>query len=275
MKKFMIVFAFLLSNLAATTALAQTNMSNYPDIVFIRGVEYTYTPVGATEQITVNVLDINGFHLFEPVPNTIPASTTVPTVKLGRINLRVLQTVIIPRATAEAHLSNHQVIAQVPDSFLDGTYEIDFRNGLQLSPNIISDVTIHANLPSAFSSKMALLWTGTMANIPTGWQLCDGSNSTPNSKNKFIVGAGNTYATGATGGRKTIAGHALTITQIPSHNHSYRAGGSSSQNVKMDNDVHVVQGLGNRTTGSKGGSATHSHGDNRPPYLALPIICKK
>jgi len=68
MKKFMVVFAFLLSIFTTAIVQAQFTVTN-PDIVFVRGVEYTYTPFGATEEITVNVLDINGFHLFEPVPN--------------------------------------------------------------------------------------------------------------------------------------------------------------------------------------------------------------
>ena len=48
-----------------------------------------------------------------------------------------------------------------------------------------------------------LMWSGTVANIPTGWQLCDGSNSTPDLRDKFIIGVsadtGSTATTNITG----------------------------------------------------------------------------
>ena len=47
---------------------------------------------------------------------------------------------------------------------------------------------------------MVKLWTGAVIDIPAGWQLADGTNGTPNLQDRFIVGAGNTYAVDATGG---------------------------------------------------------------------------
>lgn len=43
-------------------------------------------------------------------------------------------------------------------------------------------------------------WSGAIANIPSGWSLCDGNNGTPDLRNKFIVGAGDTYDPDDTGG---------------------------------------------------------------------------
>ncbi|HET6402712.1 MAG TPA: hypothetical protein VFH95_15110 [Candidatus Kapabacteria bacterium] len=49
-----------------------------------------------------------------------------------------------------------------------------------------------------------IMWSGTVSNIPAGWALCDGNtyngHATPNLKDRFIVGAGGTYAVGSTGG---------------------------------------------------------------------------
>ena len=45
-----------------------------------------------------------------------------------------------------------------------------------------------------------IMWSGTVATIPDGFSLCDGSNGTPDLRNRFVVGAGSTYAVGATGG---------------------------------------------------------------------------
>jgi len=40
------------------------------------------------------------------------------------------------------------------------------------------------------------LWHGSVATIPNGWRLCDGTEGTPDLQDKFIIGAGNTFAPG-------------------------------------------------------------------------------
>ena len=52
----------------------------------------------------------------------------------------------------------------------------------------------------AIPSGGIILWSGSTGSVPSGWYLCDGTNGTPDLRNSFIVGAGNTYAVGATGG---------------------------------------------------------------------------
>ena len=64
------------------------------------------------------------------------------------------------------------------------------------------------------------MWSGAISNIPTGWALCDGNNGTPNLTDRFIVGAGNDYTVGATGGEAT---HTLTENEMPKHRHSFAA----------------------------------------------------
>ena len=67
------------------------------------------------------------------------------------------------------------------------------------------------------------MWSGT--NIPAGWALCDGTQGTPDLRDRFIVGAVGSYARGNTGGSSThnhggaTASHVLTVAQMPSHNH--------------------------------------------------------
>ena len=62
-----------------------------------------------------------------------------------------------------------------------------------------------------------ILWSGSVASIPANWALCDGTNATPNLVDRFVVGAGNTYAVDATGGAATVT---LDDTQIPAHSHT-------------------------------------------------------
>ena len=45
-----------------------------------------------------------------------------------------------------------------------------------------------------------IMWSGSIASIPTGWALCDGNNGTPNLTDRFVVGAGSVYAVDGTGG---------------------------------------------------------------------------
>ena len=45
-----------------------------------------------------------------------------------------------------------------------------------------------------------IIWSGAQNAIPQYWQLCDGTNGTPDLRDRFIVGAGNNYTVGATGG---------------------------------------------------------------------------
>ena len=49
-------------------------------------------------------------------------------------------------------------------------------------------------------SGAIVMWSGSIGSIPAGYYLCDGQNGTPNLKDRFVVGAGNTYAVGNTGG---------------------------------------------------------------------------
>jgi hypothetical protein len=49
-----------------------------------------------------------------------------------------------------------------------------------------------------------LAWSGSIGSIPAGYQLCDGTNGTPDLRDRFIVTAGNDYAVGATGGSDTL-----------------------------------------------------------------------
>jgi len=72
-----------------------------------------------------------------------------------------------------------------------------------------------------------LTWKGAVVDIPSGWQLCDGTNGTPNLRDRFIVGAGSNYAVGATGGSDSVT---LTAAQIPSHSHSFSASTSTGGN---------------------------------------------
>ncbi len=80
------------------------------------------------------------------------------------------------------------------------------------STAIATTAFVHSVIPIG----VILMWGGSVGSIPTGWQLCDGSNGTPNLRDRFIVGAGTGYAVGATGGNSTVT---LDSTTMPIHTH--------------------------------------------------------
>jgi hypothetical protein len=136
---------------------------------------------------------------------------------------------------------------------------------------------------NAFVAGMIMLWSGSSASIPSGWLLCDGSSSTPDLRNRFVVGATSTYAVGATGGSADaiVVSHTHTATVTdPGHNHTYSlvgsinvAGGSNgvaSTSFSTPNTSTATTGItvANSTTGSSGTNA------NLPPYYALCYIQK-
>jgi hypothetical protein len=143
-----------------------------------------------------------------------------------------------------------------------------------------------------FVSGMIMLWSGSTGSIPSGWVLCNGSNSTPDLRNRFVVGAGDTYSVDATGGSAdaTLVSHTHTATSSvtdPSHAH-LSAQGTEFPNYAVSGTANGPSGLRSGdphgkteavTTGisvstsisTAGSSATNA---NLPPYYALAYIMK-
>jgi microcystin-dependent protein len=75
-----------------------------------------------------------------------------------------------------------------------------------------------------------IMWSGSIASVPTGWVLCNGANGTPDLRDRFVVGAGSGYAVGAVGGLNTVA---LGLANLPAHTHTFSAntGGQSADHT--------------------------------------------
>ncbi len=116
-------------------------------------------------------------------------------------------------------------------------------------------------------SGAIILWSGASNAIPSGYVLCDGNNNTPNLQDRFVVGAGNTYAVEATGGSKdaTLVSHTHNLL----YNHG-SFGGSSGAVTPRSGNTPVTPGISGRVS-TEGSSATNA---NLPPYYALCYIMK-
>lgn len=138
---------------------------------------------------------------------------------------------------------------------------------------------------AAFVSGMIMMWSGSIATIPSGWLLCNGSSGTPDLRNKFIVGAGDTYAVGSSGGSADaiVVNHSHTLTD-PGHVHQVgwvrrpSRGSPDSPDDVVPNpalssgtpamSLSQTTGITLASTGSSGTNA------NLPPYYALCYIMK-
>ena len=152
---------------------------------------------------------------------------------------------------------------------------------------------------NAFVAGMIMMWSGTIANIPSGWALCNGSNGTPDLRNRFVIGAhsddagvAKTTVTGSattTGGTKDaiVVSHTHTATSSvvdPGHTHTSPSNGapngggagacfSSGQGntpgqTTLSNTTGISVSTSISTTGSSGTD------QNLPPYYALAFIMK-
>jgi len=136
---------------------------------------------------------------------------------------------------------------------------------------------------NSFPSGGIIIWSGSSASIPSGWLLCDGTSSTPDLRNRFVVGATSTYAVGATGGSAdaVVVSHTHTITD-PGHSHQLKAvvrnidGGSPEGDATVDSSYpglsnYIVSAVTGITINTAGVSGTNA---NLPPYYALCYIMK-
>ena len=116
-------------------------------------------------------------------------------------------------------------------------------------------------------SGCILIWSGASNAIPTGYVLCDGNNSTPDLRDRFVVGAGNSYSVAATGGATTdTVSISVTVSGTTGNNSNGvgRAGYIANPNANLFSHSHSFSGSGS-------GSDTVN---TLPPYYALCYIMK-
>jgi microcystin-dependent protein len=188
------------------------------------------------------------------------------------------------------------------DDLLDGTTAIkpNLSEGeWKVGGTVVTATAVQLNAASAFPAGGIIIWSGSAAAIPSGWLLCDGTNSTPNLRDRFVVGAGTTYAVAATGGAATVT---LATNNLPAHTHTVNINtGAMSANASHSHELpfstvlagtasHEASGLSNgaANVSSSSTNTDHTHNVNGntgsigsgtavailPPYYALCYIMK-
>ena len=244
------------------------------------------SPIGNSEQF----FDNNGIPLSGGLLYTYQAGSSTPLATYTDINATTANANPIVlnssgRLDNEIWLTygyNYKFVLKTAAAVTLGTYD-----------NIYGIVGVQTAVGTTIPTGVITLWYGSIGSVPTGWYLCDGTNGTPDLRNKFIVGAGSTYSVSATGGSTDaiVVTHTHTATSTvtdPGHTHALNpssitgiAGGGGSYfggGTQGVSGVTVtssgVNGLGvtvattNTATGVSGTNA------NLPPYYALAYIMK-
>lgn len=130
---------------------------------------------------------------------------------------------------------------------------------------------------TSIPSDTIAIWAGNIANIPSGWVVCDGLNSTPNLQDRFVVGAGSSYSVDDTGGVDSVL---LSTSQLAAHSHGgstssddAHGSGATTDNTDptgsetTDPEYAYTPTTGGTpdTTTSAGGS--HDHGEDEPDLV--------
>lgn len=173
-------------------------------------------------------------------------------------------------------------------------------NGDNASIKLGTGVTLNPDTSSTNGSPIPvgviMMWSGTVNNIPGGWALCNGTNGTPDLRDRFIVAAGGSYTSRNSGNPDTHyhpvnpPSTNLRIDNAGNHTHKLPSSwyGRNFNGVKKGNSSIDTGGTYHRDTAIQAdGSHTHpgrvdiaqfdsgsSSGENRPKWYALCFIMK-
>ena len=150
----------------------------------------------------------------------------------------------------------------------------------------------------AIPTGLISIWSGPTGAVPSGWRICDGGDGTPDLRNRFVMGAGLTYA-GATGGSADAVAishnHTGSTNSTGNHYHLQgepSTGGGSFHGMQnhgggdLKDRAGLVAGLLNHQSYKTNTTGAHAHtfttstngvagtGRNLPPYYALAYIMK-
>jgi hypothetical protein len=139
--------------------------------------------------------------------------------------------------------------------------------------------------PIGFPKGMILMFFGDDNQVPMGWQLCDGTNGTPDLRGRFPVGLNPNNPSmksesvsirdkGDVGGVEKAS---LEVKHLPKHKHSFTA--STTYNISTGSNT-IRRGVDSttepHTTNPTGGSETEDSEphENMPPFVVVNFIMK-
>lgn len=121
-----------------------------------------------------------------------------------------------------------------------------------------ADTLISSNFPRG----TVVMWWGNIANRPAGWLLCDGSNGTPDLRDRMPFGAGGSGATPLTYGGNSFP--VIAASQMPAHSHAVNDPGHG-HGVYDPGHSHGVSDPGHAHALQKNASAQAGSDNNGMP----------
>ena len=189
--------------------------------------------------------------------------------------------------------SSNKPVLDLGPGLTSGTSEVEVRvkasTGIKVDTNGVS-----VDMAYVVPKGIIVMFSGSSA--PSGWAFCDGSNGTPDLRDRFIKGSQNfNKSTGGYGsqtitpsGAVTIDPHTLNIDEMPSHNHVLKGNEGNDSGWWFPN-MGLGQGGREGSTAPnviqyRGGNKAHNHTgtfkgnsftfDNQPQFYALAFIMK-
>jgi len=161
----------------------------------------------------------------------------------------------------------------VGNSRLDGNVGVGVdpgTNKLRVSGNSQMDgnLTVNGTVSSVVGGKAfymvpqggIIMWSGLLSNIPSGWQLCDGTGGTPDLRNRFIYGVNSGENPGGTGGSTSHQHTTTGYTWWRSASAGFAAVHNSDGDYTPGHDHYL--------------SLNSDWRDHTPPYFRLAFIMK-
>jgi len=181
---------------------------------------------------------------------------------------------------ADSEMTPREQIASVPYAMIAST----------VADGSITEAKLASGL-SLIPSGTIVMWSGSLAEIPDDWALCDGTNGTPDLTDRFILSVSASENPGETGGSHTKT---LSVSNLPSHTHSFTtdSAGAHSHSLYISDAAPEhstgakMEANGDDYSGHIGSAGAHTHPgttaatgsgssfDILPKYYKLAFIMK-
>jgi hypothetical protein len=287
----------------ATTATAGTSNTVLATTAFVTGAISTATSVLATGKANI----------------ASPALTGTPTAPTASVS-STPSTQIATTAYVNNFVTTAIAASFITDSSKANIASPDFTgiptantaaagtNSRQLATTAFVQNTIGVAVGTAvggvplFPTGGIIMWSGSVGSIPNGWVLCNGTNGTPDLRDRFVIGAGSNYAVTQTGGSKdaVVVSHTHTASiSDPGHTHDITttagapwngtprgvSANATGTDGDLDGSVRVtgydkssvpiaIAPRGTGITVSNSTEGVSGTDKNLPPFFALAFIMK-
>ena len=257
-----VITAFTLARQSTETTVIATLQGSVSSVNSKNAKTFQVTLNGVTQTITSSSYTLNGTTTFTNVPtdSTLTATAKITDSYTSTTKEAVLPTVAV---TLDFYKDGKGVafgkVAETTD-LLEVAWNGKFKKNLNVEGTL------------TFGGKTLLNWV-----YPVGSIYMSVNATSPATlfggtwvqlKDRFLLGAGDSYTNGATGGEEA---HTLSVDEIPSHNHPYGVYDASSTATLDINHMATYSGKisstgwGSHTLYTGGGEAHN----NMPPYLAV------